>query len=150
MQLVKLTQINVKIARKEERSMWFCKLGQYLYNLMLIACLNHWNNSKMSILVYSSAIPVDSCGFLPIPADSSGMDPFLQESVGHGEVLINPTNSDLIVQANNPEIIPQVNIIPHNAPALPDETISCHSNHIAEKSGIPGPSCTSTHRSHYG
>ena len=53
---------------------------------------------------------------------------------------INPPNSDLIVQANNLEIIPQVNIIPHNGPALPDETIPCHSNHIAEKSEIPGPS----------
>ena len=48
----------------------------------------------MSILVHSSAIPVHSCGFLPIPVDSgfipadfSGMDPFLQESVGHGEIL---------------------------------------------------------------
>ena len=48
----------------------------------------------MSILVHSSAIPVHSCGFLPIPADScaipadsSGMGSFLQESVGHGEVL---------------------------------------------------------------
>ena len=34
-QLMKMTKINVKIARKEERSMWFCKLGQYLYNLIL-------------------------------------------------------------------------------------------------------------------
>ena len=48
----------------------------------------------MSILVHSSAIPVHSCGFLPIhvdssviPVDSSGMYSFLQESVGHGEVL---------------------------------------------------------------
>ena len=55
----------------------------------------------MAILVHSSAIPLHSspfwfhsCRFLPIPADScaipvdsSGMDPFLQESVGHGEVL---------------------------------------------------------------
>ena len=55
----------------------------------------------MSILVHSGAIPVhsgsipvDSCPFLWIPvpflrtpADSSGMGSFLQESVGHGEVL---------------------------------------------------------------
>ena len=56
----------------------------------------------MSILVHSCAIPVHSCGFLPIPvdsgaipADSTGMDPFLQESVGHGEVLHHPPNSAL-------------------------------------------------------
>ena len=55
----------------------------------------------MSILVHSGAIPVhsgsipvDSCPFLWIPVpflqtpvDSSGMGSFLQESVGHGEVL---------------------------------------------------------------
>ena len=56
----------------------------------------------MSILVHSGAIPVHSrsipvhsCSFLRIlvpflrtPADSSGMGSFLQESVGHGEVLV--------------------------------------------------------------
>ena len=56
----------------------------------------------MSILVHSSAIPVRSCSipvhscsflrilvpFLQTPADSSGMGSFLQESVGHGEVLV--------------------------------------------------------------
>ena len=36
---------------------------------------------------HSSSIPADSCPFLWIPADSSGMGSFLQESVGHGEVL---------------------------------------------------------------
>ena len=41
----------------------------------------------MSILVYSSAIPVDSCAILWTPANSSGIGSFLQESVGHGDVL---------------------------------------------------------------
>ena len=47
-----------------------------------------------AIPVHSSSIPVDFCPFLRIPvpflqtpADSSGMGSFLQESVGHGEVL---------------------------------------------------------------
>ena len=47
-----------------------------------------------AIPVYSCSIPVDSCPFLWIlvpflwtPVDSSGMGSFLQESVGHGEVL---------------------------------------------------------------
>ena len=58
----------------------------------------------MSILVHSCAIPVhscsipvDSCPFLRIPVpflwtpvDSSRMGSFLQESVGHGEVLEGP------------------------------------------------------------
>ena len=39
----------------------------------------------LSIPVHSGFIAVDSCA---IAVDSSGMDPFLQESVGHGEVLI--------------------------------------------------------------
>ena len=52
----------------------------------------------MSIVVHSSAIPVhcrgslpipvDSCAILWTPADSSGIGSFLQESVGHDEVLI--------------------------------------------------------------
>ena len=60
----------------------------------------------MSILIHSSAIPVhsgpipaDSGPFLWIPvsflwtlADSSGMGSFLQESVGHDEVLISSHN----------------------------------------------------------
>ena len=47
-----------------------------------------------AIPVHSCSIPVDSCLFLqtPVPflwtpVDSSGMGSFLQESVGHGEVL---------------------------------------------------------------
>ena len=40
-----------------------------------------------SIPVPFLSTPVHSCRFLPIFVDSSGMDPFLQESVGHGEVL---------------------------------------------------------------
>jgi hypothetical protein len=45
----------------------------------------------LSIPVDSSAIPADSSA-IPvdsgaIPVDSGGMTPFLQESVGHGEVL---------------------------------------------------------------
>ena len=63
----------------------------------------------MSILVHSSAIPVHSCSFLRIPvpflwtpADSSGMGSFLQESVGHGEVLIlNASNNSTGCQLNN-------------------------------------------------
>ena len=58
-------------------------------------------SSKVSILVHSCAIPVHSCSipvdswpflwipvpFLWTPVDSSGMGSFLQESVGHDEVL---------------------------------------------------------------
>ena len=69
--------------------MQFCKLGQYLYNLMPIACLVHWNDIFiislapkcpfqsipvifLSIPVHSGSIPVDSCPFPWIPV------PFLQ------------------------------------------------------------------------
>jgi hypothetical protein len=44
----------------------------------------------LSIPVDSSAIPADSSA---IPVDSGGMTPFLQESVGHGEVLIKSIKS---------------------------------------------------------
>ena len=42
----------------------------------------------LSIPVHSCSIPADSCPFLWIPVDSSGMGSFLQESVGHSEVLL--------------------------------------------------------------
>jgi len=49
-----------------------------------------YSTGKKSLLspwlqnIHFNAIPVDSCA---IPADSSGMASFLQESVGHCEVL---------------------------------------------------------------
>ena len=72
--------MTVKIVRKEERSIRFCKLGQYLYNLMLRACPIHLSKVFTISLAPECqflSIPVP---FLGSPTDSSGVDPFLQES----------------------------------------------------------------------
>ena len=82
---------------------------RFLFPPPTMSSLYYTLSSKMSIVVHSSAIPVhsgsipvDSCPFLQIPvpflwtpADASGMGSFLQESVGHGEVLVDCKESDL-------------------------------------------------------
>ncbi|KIK09684.1 hypothetical protein K443DRAFT_82216 [Laccaria amethystina LaAM-08-1] len=59
--------------------------------VMILAYVIHWNKvfikllgEILSILVHSDATSIPTGA---IPVDSSGMPPFLQESVGHDEVL---------------------------------------------------------------
>jgi hypothetical protein len=52
--------------------------------VILLAYIIHWNNVFIRLLAATSSILVHSSA---IPLDSSGMAPFLQECVGHDKVL---------------------------------------------------------------
>jgi hypothetical protein len=89
--------------------------------MMVFDCLFHWNEAFikpltpkypfLQIPVPFLQIPVPflriPVPFLRTPADSSGMPPFLQESVGHGEVL-KFTSSDHLLFTTAGDRLPSI------------------------------------------